>query len=141
MKGLLVGGALVLAVAMSGCIIETDNCPLGQHEVAGVCVADATYCWEYGTCTIGASCDYYGDMDCVSNTVAWWCSPGGYIQQVDCITDVAANGGCADSGQAYAACGSITGCQDARCLCSNNPAVCTGSITIGGCTGAAHCGP
>ena len=126
MKKVFVGVALVLSPSvLSGCIIE----------------ASTDYCWDNGTCTVGASCSYAGDMDCISQTAAWWCSPSGYIQQVNCLTDTAANGGCAGTGTAYAACGRILGCQDARCLCSNTPDFCGAALTIGSCTGTAVCGP
>ncbi|MBI4917539.1 MAG: hypothetical protein HY825_16990 [Acidobacteria bacterium] len=124
MKKLMVVALAVVGLAGSSCIIETSS-----------------PCWSNGTCVVGASCDYAGDMDCVSRTSAWWCSPSGYIQSVDCLTDTAAQGGCYGTGTAYAACGEITGCQDARCMCSDNPSFCGAVLNIGGCTGTAVCHP
>ena len=125
MKKLLVGALVVVGLIGSSCVIE----------------ATTGRCWDDGTCTAGGSCDYAGDMDCVSRTVAWWCSPSGSIQQVDCLTDTAANGGCVGTGTAYAACGEISGCQDARCMCSNDPSFCGAVLNTGTCTGTAVCHP
>ncbi len=124
MKRLLVGLVVVAAVAGSACVIE----------------ASTSRCWDDGTCTVGASCDYNGDMDCISNSQAWWCS-GGLIYQIDCTTNTAAQGGCVGTGTAYAACGHISPCRpDAQCICSNDPAVCGATVTMGSCTGQVVCG-
>jgi hypothetical protein len=125
MKKLLVAVVAVVGLLGASCIVTTSSNP----------------CWIDGTCVVGASCDYSGDMDCISQSQAWWCSPSGYIQQVDCVSDTAANGGCADVGMTYAACGTISPCQDARCLCTDNPTVCGSTVTMGSCTGSVHCGP
>jgi len=123
MKRSLVGVVMVVALFGSGCIIETTD-----------------RCWDTGNCTIGASCDYEGDMDCISNSQAWWCS-GGLIYQIDCATNTAAQGGCAGTGTAYAACGHISPCRpDAQCICGNDPAMCSSTVVMGSCTGSVVCG-
>jgi hypothetical protein len=95
MKKVFVGIALVLSMSMvSGCVIE----------------ASTDYCWDNGTCTSGASCDYVDDQDCRDRTSAWWCDTFGVIRINDCIAQC--------TGLApYACCGYDPTRRDDACLC------------------------
>jgi len=145
MKGLIVFGALLLAVAVSGCVIEATPCSCDTTlacESGCACDLDCGvhYCWETGSCVVGASCDYVGDMDCVSSAEAWWCSPSGLIQSVRCDLANYAGGGCFGV-SAYTLCGYIPGCQpDDRCICLGTPYTCGSTVTTStGCTGVITC--
>jgi len=99
MKALLVGIALLGAVASSGCIIETTSCGAGEYLINGVCY------------TNGASCDFVNDQDCVNRTQAWWCDASGVLRINDCISQ------CTPYGMPYACCGYDPTRGDDACLC------------------------
>jgi hypothetical protein len=133
MKRLFVGTCLglLVAVSASGCIIEGS--------------VEGDWC-RGGTCyAVGASCDFYNDMDCINRTQAYWCDPRGYVRLVDCVNDTWQNGGCSNVGTAYAACGynGCPGIADDRCICSDLANICSvGAITCeGGGTGTLTCHP
>jgi hypothetical protein len=122
---MLLGVALIGAVAASGCIIETSD----------------EWCRGATCYHTGDSCDFVNDMDCFNRTQAWWCAPDGFVYLVDCIYDVPSDGGCMGAAT-YAACGNIPPCRpDDHCVCSNNATVCGSTVTFPdtGCTGTVNC--
>jgi hypothetical protein len=74
MKALLVGIAMLGAVASSGCIIETSACTSDEVEYNGICYAQ------------GATCTFVNTQYCMDRTQAWYCGTDGLMHYNNCLT-------------------------------------------------------